>query len=271
MKAKQLLRMVTRGAKKNSPKILTGIGIAGMATTIALSVSATPKALMLIEEEKRRQTHNMREEAEEFGYDIPEPVKSLKPIDILKVAWKPYIPAAIMFIGSSACIIGGLSVSARRAAAIATAYKISETALTEFKDKTAEVVGEEKFKEIKEKVNQSRYEKTHSNNQDIIITGKGDTLCYDTVAGREFRSDVVKIERSINELNRRMIYNMYVSLNELYDELGLDRTKLGDELGWNLDDGLIELDLGSIITDRGDPCVTIGYNIFPRYDYSKLM
>ena len=40
---------------KKSPEILTGLGIAGMVTTTVLAVKATPKALELIEDEKRQQ------------------------------------------------------------------------------------------------------------------------------------------------------------------------------------------------------------------------
>ena len=39
-------------AEKNSPAILTGLGIAGGITTTVLAVKATPKALKLIEESK---------------------------------------------------------------------------------------------------------------------------------------------------------------------------------------------------------------------------
>ena len=38
---------------KHSPEILLGLGIAGMVTTTVLSVRATPKAMALIEEEKK--------------------------------------------------------------------------------------------------------------------------------------------------------------------------------------------------------------------------
>ena len=48
-------KMVKTFTKKHSPEILTGIGIAGMVTTTVLAVKATPKALRLIEEEKKLQ------------------------------------------------------------------------------------------------------------------------------------------------------------------------------------------------------------------------
>ena len=59
--------------------------------------------------------------------------------------------------------------------------------------------------------------------------------------------------------------------DEFYDELDLPHVDLGDDLGWNLDEGLLDLDFGSQISDDGRPCIVINYNIAPRYDFSKLM
>lgn len=39
---------------KHSPEILTGIGLAGMITSTVLAVKATPKALILIDNYKRK-------------------------------------------------------------------------------------------------------------------------------------------------------------------------------------------------------------------------
>ena len=118
---------------KYSPQILTGIGVAGMITTVVLAVKATPKALELIEDKK-----------EELD------AGKLTVVDTVKVAWKPYIPAAITGVLSTICIVGGNAVGTRRTAALAAAYKISETALHEYKDAIVETVGEEKAKEVKE-------------------------------------------------------------------------------------------------------------------------
>ena len=64
---------------------------------------------------------------------------------------------------------------------------------------------------------------------------------------------------------------MYVSLNDFYSELDLKLSNNGYELGWKLDDGLIEVDFSSQISDDGRPCLVIDYLVAPRYDYSKLM
>lgn len=64
---------------------------------------------------------------------------------------------------------------------------------------------------------------------------------------------------------------MYAALNDFYNEIGLSNTDMGDELGWNLDDGLLEISYGAMVADDGRPCITLDYHVAPRYDFSKLM
>lgn len=246
------LKSVKSSIGKHSPEILTAIGIAGMITTAVLAVKATPKALELIEEAK----HDKEDK--------------VTPIEKVKVAWKPYVPAVVTGVVSTTCLIGATSVSTRRTAALATAYKISETALKEFKEKTVEVVGENKVKEIKEKIAKENVDKNPVSKTEVIITERGNTLCYDATFGRYFRSDRERIKQAFNEINRRLILDMYVSLNEFYDELGLDHIDIGDELGWNIDNGTIYPDFSSQIADDGTPCLVIRYSLAPRYSYSDL-
>lgn len=254
---------------KHSPQILTGLGIAGMVTTTVLAVKATPKALELIEDERRnRISEATMEEAKEW---VEVGDVKISPVDYVRVAWKPYIPSVVLGAASIACIIGANSVNTRRTAALATAYKLSETAFSEYKEKVVEEIGEKKEKVIREKVAEKKINKNPVSKNEVIITEKGNTLCYDSISGRYFKSDMEKIKKAINELNRRMIYDMYVPLNDFYDELELENTPMGDDLGWNLDNGLIEVDFTSRIADDGTPCIVINYHVAPRYDFAKLM
>ena len=65
--------------KKHSPEILTGIGIAGMITTVVIAVKSTPKAIKLIEEKKTE--HN---------------AETLTPLETVKAAWFCYIPSTVI-------------------------------------------------------------------------------------------------------------------------------------------------------------------------------
>lgn len=249
----KLFKTAGRAMSKHSPEILTGIGIAGMITTTVLAVRATPKALRQIEE---------------FEECVLLEDEKITPIDAVKVAWKPYIPAAITGVFSVACLIGASSVNARRNAALATAYKLSETAFSEYKSKVIETIGEKKEKVVRDEVAKSRVEKNPVNHGEVIITEKGNTLCYDAISGRYFKSDIDKIRKVENILNKRLLSEDYISLNDFYSELNLEYTKLGDELGWNVIDGLIEFDFSSTLADD-TPCIVIDYKVAPKRGYNR--
>lgn len=240
---------------KHSPEILTGLGIAGMVTTTVLAVGATPKALKLIKKKK--------EEME------LEPEEKLTVVETVKTAWKPYIPAAVTGTVSVACLVGASSVNARRNAALAAAYHLSETALSEYKEKVIETIGKNKEKNIRDRVDKARVDRNPPNDKEIILTGDGDTLCYDYHSGRYFKTSIDKLKKIENELNARLLREDYISLNDFYDELGLSYTQLGDDLGWHVEKGLIEFAFSSQLV-KDTPCLVLNYNVAPQHGYSNL-
>lgn len=261
MQKPNLIKMLTHikaGVSKRSPELLTAIGITTMLTTVVLAVKATPKAIILMEEKKKE-------------CDIA-PEEALSPVETVKATWKCYLPAATTGIVSVACLIGGQSVSARRSAALATAYKLSETAFSEYKEKVVETIGEKRDKDIKDRIAKDRVDNNPVSKSEVIVSSKGDSLCYDVLSGRYFNSDIEKIRKAANELNRRMTCGeMYVSLSEFYNEIGLPPNKLSGSIGWRVDHGLIEVGFSSQIADDGRPCLVVDYMVAPEYDYQKLI
>lgn len=252
-----IAKCMRRTLSKHSPEILTGIGIAGMITTTVLAVKATPKALELINNEKDAKLDN--------GYD-----DSLTKMEIVKIGWKPYIPAMITGALSIACVIGASSVNFKRNAALATAYQLSEKALTTYKEKVVETIGEKKEQIVKDKVAEERIKENPKSQNEVIITGNGDVLCYDAFSGQYFTSSKSKIDDAVNVINKTMLDDWCVSLNEFYDELGLKHTKLGDTMGWNTDGELVKINFSSQLTDEGKPCLVLDFNVVPNYNYYRM-
>ena len=248
---KRTIKSAERVLTKYSPGILTGIGITGMIGATFMAVKATPKALYLIEAKK--------EESE---------VEELTPIETIKTCWKCYIPATLTTVASTACLIGASTVSAKRNAALATAYSISEAALREYQEKVVEVVGEKKEKAVRDAVAKDQIERDPvTKSEVVIIDSNSNTLCYEPLSGRYFKSTIDKIKKAEIKLDRQMIQEMYVSLNDFYWEIGLDGTDLGDKMGWNLSKGYMDLSFSSQLADDGTPCAVIVYGIPPVYDY----
>lgn len=251
-----LFKDIKMAVTKHSPEILTGLGITGMIVTTVMAVKATPKALELIEDKK--------EELELH------PDEKLHPIDMVKATWKCYIPATITGVTSAACLIGASSVNLRRNAALATAYNLSATALSEYRDKVLETVGERKEQAIRDKVAEERINKEPVNQSAIIVNGNGNTRCFDTITKQRFTSDIEAIKRSVNELNRRMVNGEdYISLNDFYSEIGMEPVSIGDDLGWNVTRGLIEINFSAQLDTDGVPCIVLDYAVVPKRGFNR--
>lgn len=265
----KFFKMAQHVITKYSPEILTGIGIAGMITTTVLAVKATPKALEKIEEEKKR-VYDELDPLDVPSQAIPQDVK-LKPMEVVKVSWKYYIPAVITGTASIACIIGASKVNYTRNAALATAYNLSQTALTEYKTKVIETIGEKKEQVVREKVAKEQLEKNPViPSKEIIVTSGDKQRFYEVMGNQRFSSTVTDIERIVNGLNRRMRDEMYISLNELYLELGLKPAPIGDIVGWNIDKGYIELSFDSLIDTDGTACIVMDYLVRPTYGFDAV-
>lgn len=270
----KLFKTAQKFVSKRSPEILTGVGLVGMVATTVLAVKATPKALQLIEEAEATKA---MEATKDPSTEI-KPLPKLTPIETIKVAWKPYIPAAVTGALSIGCIVGASSVNARRQAALYSAYKLTETAFTEYKDKVAETVSEKKVKEIKQKIAEDKVEKATDpeSKTKVVLSSDGDTWFIDPYSNIKFQSTANKIDMAANKLSRKMLDEMYVSLDEFYDELGIDpsdRTKTSNDIGWHIDDGIIEPDYSDAIVKDGKAYVVMDFLKRPEYgfdDKSKL-
>lgn len=258
---KKSLMKITKDAKKmltkRAPEILTGVGIAGMVTSTVFAVKATPKAIKLIENAKKEKETD-----------------KLTPVETVKTAWKPYVPAVMIGGASVACLIGATTASTRRHAALYSAYKLSETALSEYKDKVAEVVDENTVKEIKQKIAEDKVNKVVSAEEEngeskttVIVSSDGDTWFIDPFTHNTFKSTTAQIDAAINRLNKNLLTEMFVSLSDLYDELDMEHTPYSDEVGWCIDDDLIESDYSDAVVKDGKAYVVMDFLRRPYYGY----
>ena len=253
----KIAKSVRNSLIEHSPEILISIGIGGMVTTTILAVKATPRAVELIKADSKA-----NHDGDPYAYTKVEAVKS---------CWKCYIPAAVTGVSSIACIVGASSVNSRRNAALAAAYTLSETALKEYKSKVIETFGEKKEQVVLDAIAKDRIDKNPVSKNQVFVTGKGKTRCYDWVSGRYFESDADKIKKAEIELNRQILADMYVSLNEFYDILGLDPIGIGEDLGWNIDCGTIDLYFSAQLDDEENPCLVLNYSVVPKYNYQRIM
>lgn len=243
------LKQIGKFVDSNSPVILTGMGLAGMITTVVFGIKATPKAEKIIK-------------CEESQLERP-----LTKVEIVKHTWKCYIPTVAMGAASAVCIIGGQSVSLRRNAALAGLYAFTDNTLKEYQDKVIETVGEKKNTDILDGMAKDIVDQNPVNELNVIRAG-GDHLCYDPLTGRYFRSDIELINRAVNNLNKCLIDDRYETLNDFYYLLGLPEVNsiVGEDLGWNTDK-LLDLGFSSQLASNGEPCIVLRYDVAPKFDY----
>lgn len=250
---KELAQKLFEGAKKTSPEILIGMGIAGFIFGTIYSIKVSRKATNAIDAEKQR-----------FSEETGEEVKKLPVKNVIKATWKIYIPVVAVELVSAACIIGSSAIHLKRNAALVAAYTISESARKEYESKVKEVIGEKKEEEIKEKIAEDQLKNTPvSECKNIINTGHGNTLCFDSWNGRYFWSDREYIRQAVNDMNAVLLNEDTVYLNDLYYSIGLDSCGCGSVMGWNLAYGQIRVKYTSKLSDTGVPCLVMSFETRP--------
>lgn len=244
-----LIKKAERLAIDNSPIILTSFGVIGTITTAYLTGKASIKAVELMGMEDDRIDLDWREK--------------------IQMTWKLYIPAIGMGTLSCAAIVGANHIGSRRAAAVAAAYSITEKAFTEYRDKVVETLGEKKEQKIRDGIAQDRIERNPLGDRTIIIEGT-DVLCYDMFTDRWFRSDMETIKKAQNDTQYQINNDMYASLTDFYDRMGLGRTSYSDDVGWTVDQKL-EICFSTVMSPDQKPAIAISFRADPIKGYSRQL
>lgn len=253
-------------AKKYSPEILTGIGIAGGVISTVLACRATLKIESVLNEHDTI-LENI-EDAEKLGgvdfkidgeekslaytkQDAKEDRVKLKVNTGLEIA-RLYAPAIATGALSIGCILGGKHILTKRNAAIAAAYSVAEGTLKEYRKRVIAEYGEEKDRELlhglkTETILSTTYDekgKKHKEKKEVAYLDPTDVSQY-----ARFFDDASPFWKNDPELNLMFLKTQqnyandllrckgHVLLNDVYDMLGIPRTKAGCVVGWLLKKG----------------------------------
>lgn len=237
MNLSNLLINFKKTLKSNSPEILTALAVSGVVTTAYLTAKASFKAAGHLEDK--------------------DPYMSTK--DRTKLVWKEYVPAGISGVATVGCIIGASKANGARTAAAVTAYSITEKAFSEYKEKVVEQIGKGKEQTLRDEIVQERIAKTPNSGQEVVMIGPGQVLCCELFTRRYFRSDMETLRKAQNDINARIVNEMYVALDEFYDIIGLSGTSNSDHIGWDSDKQM-ELQFSTVLSEGGEPCLAFDYN-----------
>lgn len=246
--------------KKNSPKILMGVGIAGSVVSTVLACKATLKVKDILDEKNEtvEQIHNC---VEDDTVDYSEEDKK-KDLTILyaqtgvKLA-KLYLPSIALGALSIASIVSGYKILNKRNVALAAAYTVVDKGFKNYRKNVVERFGEEvdrelrhniKAKQIEEKyIDKDGSEKTRKKKVYEIAEDKkpGEGISEYAKFFDEWNTDehskdpeynLMFLRKQQDYANEVLKHQGYLFLNEVYDMLGIPRTQAGQVVGWIYDE-----------------------------------
>lgn len=229
------LGKVQKAFRENSPAILAALGVSGTVTTAYLTGKASFEAADRLSEKT--------------------PYRSTR--ETVELVWDLYIPAAVSGAVTIGCIIAATRVSSKRAAAAYSVLTVSEKAFEEYREKVIEKLGERKEKEVRDEVAQSRVNQNPVGS--TLVVGAGSVLCCEMFTGRYFACDMETLRRAENDVNAKLVREMYATMNDFYYIVGLDTTTNSGSLGWESDRHM-SLEFSTAIATDGRPCLTFEYN-----------
>lgn len=233
---------------KNYPGFCIGLGIGQLLFATFYGMHSVIDAREAIDEKK-----------EKLGTD------ELSTKETIKIVAPYFAPVLVLSATGVGFILFGNQVNLDRGAAAAMMYTVAVSDHKNYVEKVKEIVGEKKEQDIREAVDKDRINKNPLGNNTVIITGNGDCLCFDNVTNQYFRSNKVKIESAINNINYNMRYSNVITLNEYCHGLKLDEVELGQELGWDINEnGYVDVSFTAVLTDDGEPCLVIHHNTLPK-------
>lgn len=226
--------------KANSPEILTAMGVAGVITTSYLSARAGFTAAQVLQ-----------------NTDVPTDRKE-RMKEQARQTWRLYIPPVASGSMAIVCIIMGSRAQNRRAAAAMTAYSLTEHAFSEYREKVVEQIGKNKEQTIRDDIAQKKVSETKEGAM-VVVAGTGQVLCCELYTGRYFRADMEKLRRALNDINAKICRDVYVTLDEFYDLVGLPWTSMSSQMGWD-SNKLLELQFSTVLAEGGEPCLAFEYS-----------
>lgn len=274
MKAKTLLKKGINYLGKKAPTVLAGAAVAGVIVTAILAAKGHTKAHSIVQNEEKRRENEAYDNMPKSMFDectqdeIEQYVKKQKKMTFsekFKLTWLCYLAPSISGTLTIASIIASHSISQKRLAAMGILLSSAETALSKYENKVTDLFGKAKADKIKESLTDDYVPSHAPEDGATILTKHGDTLFFDKLTGRYFRSSMEYVLKQQNALNKDLIDGGDISLNEFYYMMDVDGCHLGDIVGFNPEVPL-DIEFTSKTLDDGQQITIMNYPVHPKWE-----
>lgn len=248
--------------QKHSPEILIAAGITGIVVGTIMACRATRKLDEVMEEQQKEKTY-LEDFYWEGEIDHKEYQKNLAKVYVttgLKIA-KLYAPAVTMEVAAIGCVLGAHGIMKKRNVALMAAYKAVEQSFNDYRQRVIEEFGEEKDYDLKHGIQHEKVKVDEDGKKVTKTLNKADPnnisqyARFFDAASKEWQGipeyDLMFLKSQQNYMNDLLHARGHVFLNEVYDALGLERSRAGAVVGWVLTkDGDNYVDFGIFDGDR---------------------
>lgn len=297
MKKNEIITKVTSAVntatikvKKHSPEILIVAGVVGTVASAIMVCKATTKLSTVLEEHKKdvNAVHECSENEEiKADYSQEDAKKDLTIIYAqtgVKLV-KLYAPAIALGALSITSIVASNNILRKRNVALAAAYATVDKSFKEYRNRVVERFGEQVDKELKYDIKAKKFEETVKDPEtgkekkvkstvNVANADSGYARFFDeTCKGyeKDTQYNLLMLRGQQQYANDLLHARGYVFLNDVYDMLGIDRTKEGQIVGWvynkNNEVGDNFVDFGILETNREtedgsyEPAILLDFNV----------
>lgn len=262
MKTTELVNNATRAfnrigfkLKKHSPEIMVIAGVVGVVASAVMACKATTKASDIVEETKDQmdkiktvaETHDAEEYSEEDMKKDTTIVYTQAAVKFIKL----YAPSVLLGAASITSILAGHNITRKRNIALAAAYATIDKGFKSYRANVVERFGKDLDKELRYNVKAKEFDEIVTNDKGKEKTVKksveiADPNTYSDYARffddgctgwqKDAELNLVFLKHQQNYANELLQRKGHLFLNEVYDMLGIPRTKAGQIVGWVYDE-----------------------------------
>lgn len=251
-KASSALGKVNIKLRKHSPELLIAAGVVGTVVSTVLACKATTKLSTILDESKGNieTIHKCENDKEmEERYSQEDAKKDLAIVYIqtgVKIA-KLYAPAVVLGTISIAGIVASNNILRKRNVTLAAAYATVDKSFKEYRSRVVERFGDDvdkelryniKAKKIEEMIKdpESGKEKKSKTTVNVAAPTVDDYARFFDKTCRHYEENMnynLMLLRSQQQLaNDKLVADGFLFLSDVYDMLGITRTKMSQSVGW---------------------------------------
>lgn len=245
-----LTTKVSHGAlalQSRSPKILFAAGLVLMAGTVVSASRATLKLEGIFDDVRRDREDVLRlamKDPEEYDDQRVQKMNIHITARGLGRVGKAYLPSVALAVAAVGCLTTSHNQLSRRNAGLSAALAATERALDAYRDRVREAYGEDRERELWRGEHETKTPVLDDEGRETKSMKKtkvgGGYSPYARIWGRDTTNEwdpepaynVAKLKSVQEYATMRLNSRGHLFLNEVYDDLGLERSPAGAVVGW---------------------------------------